>query len=85
MSFKKLALGLAAATALTTFAGTAAQAQEGIYVPLLTYRTGAFAGSGVHIADGMADYPGPLAGVLAALVSPGGRLALPKPRHSPAR
>ena len=56
MSFKKLALGLAAATALTTFAGTSVQAQESIFVPLLTYRTGAFAGSGVHIADGMADY-----------------------------
>ncbi|MET0606470.1 MAG: ABC transporter substrate-binding protein [Beijerinckiaceae bacterium] len=32
-----------------------AVAQE-IYIPLLTYRTGAFAGSGVHIADGMHDY-----------------------------
>ena len=57
MSLRKLALGLAAATALTTFAGTApVQAQETIFVPLLTYRTGPFAGSGVHIADGMADY-----------------------------
>ena len=27
-----------------------------VYVPLLTYRTGAFAGSGIHIADGMRDY-----------------------------
>jgi branched-chain amino acid transport system substrate-binding protein len=27
-----------------------------IYVPLLTYRTGAFAGSGISIADGMHDY-----------------------------
>ena len=35
---------------------TAAQAQDGIYVPLLTYRTGAFAGSGIPIADGMHDY-----------------------------
>ena len=57
MSFKKIALGLAAATALTAFAGTApVQAQESIFVPLLTYRTGPFGGSGVPIADGMADY-----------------------------
>jgi branched-chain amino acid transport system substrate-binding protein len=33
-----------------------ASAQEQIYVPLLTYRTGPFAGSGIPIADGMADY-----------------------------
>ena len=32
------------------------QAQDSIYVPLFTYRTGAFAGSGVPIADGMHDY-----------------------------
>ncbi len=33
-----------------------AQAQEGIYVPLFSYRTGPFAGSGIHIANGMSDY-----------------------------
>ncbi len=43
---------LLAATALTT----AAQAQDTVYVPLLTYRTGPFAGSGVPIANGMRDY-----------------------------
>jgi branched-chain amino acid transport system substrate-binding protein len=32
------------------------QAQESIYVPLLTYRTGPFAGSGIPIANGMRDY-----------------------------
>jgi branched-chain amino acid transport system substrate-binding protein len=32
------------------------QAQDSIYVPLFTYRTGPFAGSGVPIADGMHDY-----------------------------
>jgi branched-chain amino acid transport system substrate-binding protein len=32
------------------------RAQDSIYVPLFTYRTGAFAGSGVPIADGMHDY-----------------------------
>jgi branched-chain amino acid transport system substrate-binding protein len=34
----------------------AAQAQESIYVPLLTYRTGPFAGSGIPVANGMNDY-----------------------------
>ena len=34
----------------------AAQAEDSIYVPLFTYRTGPFAGSGTPIADGMHDY-----------------------------
>ena len=33
-----------------------ALAAQELYVPLLTYRTGAFAGSGIPIADGMHDY-----------------------------
>ncbi len=33
-----------------------AQAQDSIYVPLLTYRTGAYANSGIPIANGMHDY-----------------------------
>ena len=33
-----------------------AQAQDSIYVPLFTYRTGPFAGSGIPIANGMHDY-----------------------------
>jgi branched-chain amino acid transport system substrate-binding protein len=33
-----------------------ASAAESVYVPLLTYRTGAFAGSGIPIANGMHDY-----------------------------
>ena len=56
MKLKKLALGVAATAMLTgSWMATAAQA-EGIYVPLLTYRTGAFAGSGIPIANGMNDY-----------------------------
>src|SRR6202008_287143 len=55
MHLKHLALGLAVATALPAAAVTA-QAEEGIYVPLFTYRTGPFAGSGIPIANGMADY-----------------------------
>lgn len=47
-----------AALALSGAMGAAlpASAQESIYIPLLTYRTGPFAGSGVHIANGMRDY-----------------------------
>jgi branched-chain amino acid transport system substrate-binding protein len=52
---KKLTLAALAATMLTT-APLPVQAQESIFIPLLTYRTGAFAGSGVHIANGMRDY-----------------------------
>nr|WP_244480810.1 ABC transporter substrate-binding protein [Mesorhizobium sp. Root157] len=33
-----------------------AQADDSIYVPLFTYRTGPFAGSGTQIANGMHDY-----------------------------
>jgi branched-chain amino acid transport system substrate-binding protein len=50
---------IAAAAIGAIVAGAAALpavAQDKIYVPLLTYRTGAFAGSGIPIADGMHDY-----------------------------
>ncbi len=33
-----------------------AQAQDSIFIPLLSYRTGPFAGSGIPIANGMNDY-----------------------------
>jgi branched-chain amino acid transport system substrate-binding protein len=33
-----------------------ASAEDSLYVPLLTYRTGPYAGSGIGIADGMHDY-----------------------------
>jgi branched-chain amino acid transport system substrate-binding protein len=55
MRLKLLALSLAAAMAAPV-AVSAAQAEDGIYIPLFTYRTGAFAGSGIPIANGMADY-----------------------------
>jgi branched-chain amino acid transport system substrate-binding protein len=43
---------------LGTFLGVAvpAQAQDSIYVPLFTYRTGPFAASGTAVANGMHDY-----------------------------
>jgi branched-chain amino acid transport system substrate-binding protein len=41
-----------------TLAGAAAarQAEDSVYIQLSTYRTGPFAGSGIPIANGMADY-----------------------------
>src|SRR5687767_8266892 len=57
MRLKHLALGTAlVATALVPALASKAQAQDSIYVPLLTYRTGPFAGSGIPIANGMSDY-----------------------------
>jgi branched-chain amino acid transport system substrate-binding protein len=55
MSFRKLSLSLAVAT-LVGGAALPAFAQDSIYIPLFTYRTGPFAGSGTPIADGMHDY-----------------------------
>ncbi|MCP8939715.1 ABC transporter substrate-binding protein [Alsobacter sp. SYSU M60028] len=51
-----LGASLALCLAGTALSAAPAAAQESIYVPLLTYRTGPFAGSGIPIADGMADY-----------------------------
>ncbi len=51
----KVALALVAGTALAAPALPAAAADE-VFVPLFTYRTGPFAGSGTYIADGMHDY-----------------------------
>jgi branched-chain amino acid transport system substrate-binding protein len=47
-----------AAAAAAAFGGSAAPAaaQDSVYIPLLTYRTGPFAGSGIPIANGMRDY-----------------------------
>ncbi len=53
MTLKALALAALAAAAL---AAAPAKAEDTLFVPLLTYRTGPFSGSGQHIADGMHDY-----------------------------
>src|ERR1700741_5666461 len=45
---------LAAATVAAS--SLPAAAEESIYVPLFTYRTGPFSGSGTFIAEGMHDY-----------------------------
>jgi branched-chain amino acid transport system substrate-binding protein len=47
---------VALGAALGAAAALPAMAQDTIFTPLLTYRTGAFAGSGIPIADGMHDY-----------------------------
>lgn len=52
MTLKALALALLATTACVA----PALAEDSIYVPLFTYRTGPFAGLGIPIADGMHDY-----------------------------
>lgn len=51
---KKLAIAATAATMLSGVAVTAAQAD--LYVPSLSYRTGPFAGGGIPLANGYADY-----------------------------
>ncbi len=57
MRLKHLILGTALAFAMSVpAAATKADAADGIYIPLFTYRTGPFAGSGIPIANGMADY-----------------------------
>lgn len=57
MNFKAIALGTVLALGgIAPFTAQTAAAADGNYVPLLTYRTGAFAGSGTHIANGMYDY-----------------------------
>ncbi len=55
MRLKHLALGLAVVTAAPAAAATA-QAADGLYVPLFTYRTGPYAGSGIPVSNGLADY-----------------------------
>jgi branched-chain amino acid transport system substrate-binding protein len=52
MVLKRLVLGAVTSLALAL----PAIAQDGLYVPLFTYRTGPFSGSGSFIADGMRDY-----------------------------
>src|ERR671932_702154 len=58
MRLRKLARGTLAAALLAGAAALAepAAAQDQIYVPLFTYRTGPFSGSGTPVANGMRDY-----------------------------
>jgi len=57
MRLKHLVLGLAVTGLVVgSVAATDAVAQDGTFVPLMTYRTGPFANSGIPIANGMHDY-----------------------------
>jgi len=57
MRLTSFAAGIALAGLLGGLAMPApAAAQDSIYVPLFTYRTGPFAGSGIPFANGMYDY-----------------------------
>ncbi|AXS41885.1 ABC transporter substrate-binding protein [Breoghania sp. L-A4] len=57
MKHSYMASGLAAlALAGGILATVPAQAADSIYIPLFTYRTGPYAGSGIPIANGMEDY-----------------------------
>ncbi len=57
MKAKQLLVAIACAGLVTSAVLVSkAQAQDTIYVPLFTYRTGAYANSGIPIANGMHDY-----------------------------
>ncbi|MGF1628930.1 MAG: ABC transporter substrate-binding protein [Kiloniellaceae bacterium] len=57
MMFRKLALAaVAAATLAGSVAATAPAAAQEQYVPLLVYRTGPYAPSGIPLADGFNDF-----------------------------
>ena len=57
MKAKHLVLGLALGAMVGASAlATKAQAEDSVYVPIFTYRTGPFAVGGIPIANGMHDY-----------------------------
>ncbi|NNF80749.1 MAG: ABC transporter substrate-binding protein [Rhizobiales bacterium] len=56
MTIKKLAIGVSAAAMLASSFAASTAALADIYIPLLTYRTGPFAGSGTPTANGLHDY-----------------------------
>jgi branched-chain amino acid transport system substrate-binding protein len=56
MQLHRLMLGTAVALAGLSLVPVTASAADTIYVPLFSYRTGPFAGSGTPIVNGMADY-----------------------------
>src|SRR5437868_15016770 len=57
MTLRYLKIGALAAAALAApWAMTSAVAQDGLYIPTFVYRTGAYAPSGIPIADGLKDY-----------------------------
>ena len=54
---KNMIIGAASlAVAGSVFASTPSFAEDTLYIPSLSYRTGPFAGAGTPIANGFADY-----------------------------
>jgi branched-chain amino acid transport system substrate-binding protein len=56
MKSRLLVLGAAVAMTVVTGQFATAQAQDSVYVPILSYRTGPFSVGGLPIANGMHDY-----------------------------
>lgn len=54
--FKKLTTGAVALAIATTLQVEAVSAQDTLYIPSLSYRTGPYAGGGTPIANGFSDY-----------------------------
>jgi branched-chain amino acid transport system substrate-binding protein len=54
--FKKIILGAAMVAMVSGAQMTSANAEESLFVPSLSYRTGPFAGGGIPNANGFADY-----------------------------
>ena len=55
MTIKQIATAVALCSAVGTFSAPVL-AQDSLYMPSMTYRTGPFAGGGIPFADGYADY-----------------------------
>ena len=56
MSLRKLTLGVVAAAALAVPGALPATAADEVFFPLLVYRTGPYAPSGIPVANGFVDY-----------------------------
>ena len=56
MPLKHLAIGFAIAMAIPAALTSAQAGEDGLYIPLFTYRTGPFSGSGIPYANGLTDY-----------------------------
>ncbi len=56
MKMKSMMIGGVLAALASTAALPAFAQEDSVYVPLFTYRTGPYAGSGIPIANGMEDY-----------------------------
>ena len=55
MRLSQFALGVAVVAAASAAVATA-HAENGVYIPLMSYRTGPYSGAGAAIFNGMSDY-----------------------------